>query len=86
VIGTLPVKETSLKPSFPRQKPSFAEVIPGNHRVIRIDTSQSMGQRRTQLLDEIRELKDADLEHIAFFCHGWADGIQCGGQMGFSAV
>lgn len=64
--------------AFLPEAKAFAEAIPGNHRVIRIDTSQSMGQRRTQLLDEIRELKDADLEHIAFFCHGWADGIQCG--------
>lgn len=59
----------------------FMQTVDGGHgHIVTIDNTKPMAQRKRQVLqaleqaDEEREFFDG----VAFFCHGWLDGIQLG--------
>lgn len=55
---------------------AFTHAVPGKHKLIRIDVSKGMAARMRQLFAELEAC--SGFSSVAFFCHGWADGIQVG--------
>jgi hypothetical protein len=51
---------------------------PPTKSVCRIDVSYSYARRHKQLMEAVEICEDAVDGGIAFFCHGWSSGIQCG--------
>lgn len=46
--------------------------------VVQFDNSKDMPHRRNQVLLLIKDRQKLGFSSIAFFCHGWLDGIQAG--------
>lgn len=42
------------------------------------DNRDEMGERRAAILQHVRVVEPGALSLLAFFCHGWPDGIQAG--------
>ena len=68
------------KGAFEPEAIHYQRAVPGHHKVVKIDVSKSMTARRKQLFEVLTEAAKEARKYraIAFFCHGWADGIQVG--------
>lgn len=69
------------KGAFEPEAIHYQRAVPGKHKLIKIDISKDMPARRNQLFTELLKAIDdrqARYRAVAFFCHGWADGIQVG--------
>jgi len=84
ITGDRNVHKKDYEYAFKPEAERFKEVIPyvgRPHTLIKIDVSQSMNKRRQQLFDLTNDLDTythGSICDIAFFMHGWRDGIQCG--------
>jgi hypothetical protein len=47
-------------------------------RIHHFDNTSDLAARRAEVLAELNRSKDGGFTAIAFFCHGWMDGIQAG--------
>jgi len=63
--------------AFHPESQTFIQVVPGQHKLIQIDVSKGMPVRMRQLFAELEACSNS-FSAVAFFCHGWADGIQVG--------
>jgi hypothetical protein len=72
------IHSTDFKGAFEPESLTFMQVVPGKHALIKFDASKSMQARQNELFQKLDVLKGQDFSGIAFFCHGWHDGIQAG--------
>jgi hypothetical protein len=72
------VHSTDFVGAFEPESLTFMQVVPGKHKLIKFDASKGMPTRQRQVFAELDKLKGADFSGIAFFCHGWHNGIQPG--------
>ena len=65
--------------AFQPEAEQFVFLHGGNAGAIHvIDNSRPMVERAAQVLAVLDNYRGAGLDAIAFFCHGWPDGIQLG--------
>lgn len=62
---------------IPEAKKFIALAKPGS-RTVQFDNSKGMPARRAQVLDALVKAKLEGFTSVAFFCHGWLDGMQAG--------
>jgi hypothetical protein len=72
------VHSTDFKGAFEPESLTFMQVVPGKHKLIKFDPTKSMALRQRYVFGELDALKGRDFSGIAFFCHGWSNGIQAG--------
>lgn len=72
------VHSTDFKGAFEPESLAFMKVVPGKHTLIKFDASKAMPTRRAYVFGELSKLKSLDYSGVAFFCHGWHNGIQAG--------
>lgn len=72
------VHSTDFKGAFEPESLTFMKVVPGKHTLIKFDASKAMPTRRAYVFGELSKLKGLDYSGVAFFCHGWHNGIQAG--------
>lgn len=64
--------------AFEPESQAFMRIVPGKHALIKFDASKSMSTRRGQVFDALIQFKGLPYAGVAFFCHGWHNGIQAG--------
>ena len=67
--------------AFRPEAQAFARIkkSEGAVRIVEINTSKPLKHRRDQVLEALKSTpEDTHLATVAFFCHGYADGIQFG--------
>lgn len=72
------VHSTDFKGAFEPESLTFMKVVPGKHKLIKFDASKGVAARRAFVFGELSKLKGVDYRGVAFFCHGWHNGIQAG--------
>lgn len=72
------VHSTDFTGAFEPESLAFMQVVPGKHKLIRFDASRSLAHRKLDVFAELELLKGGNFSGIAFFCHGWHNGIQAG--------
>lgn len=65
--------------AFAPEASRFMKAVATSGDIVPIDNRKPMSKRRTQVLTAM-EAAEGTFDGIAFFCHGWLDGIQCGFQ------
>lgn len=69
---------TDFKGAFEPESLAFMQTVPGKHKLIKFDASKGTTTRRNYVFSELEALRGQDFSGIAFFCHGWHNGIQAG--------
>lgn len=72
------IHSTDFKGAFEPESLTFMSLVPGKHTLIKFDASKGPLARRAYVFDELGKLKGLDYGGVAFFCHGWHNGIQAG--------
>lgn len=64
--------------AFHPEAETFASLARPGSRIYQFDNIKPLPRRRAEVLSELERSKGAGFTSVAFFCHGWLNGIQAG--------
>ena len=57
---------------------AFRALAGAGSRVYQFDNTKGLPQRRAEVMGELERSRAEGFTSVAFFCHGWLDGVQAG--------
>lgn len=64
--------------AFLPEAKKFVALAAEGSKIVRFDNTQTFAKRRKEVLKALKDPEGEDFTSVAFFCHGWANGIQAG--------
>lgn len=64
--------------AFHPEAETFASLARAGSRIYQLDNLKPFARRRAEVVAELERAKGGGFTSVAFFCHGWLDGIQAG--------